>query len=70
MHANSGDWLVVESTHTGQGVRKGLIVEARGAGGIPPFLVRWTESDEETLVFPGSDAHVVPAGQETRPTGN
>ena len=60
MKAAQGDWLVVESAHTGQVCRRGLVLEAHGPDGTAPFLVRWTDDDHESLVFPGADAHVEP----------
>lgn len=58
MRAEAGDWLVVESPHTGTVHRRGLVLEAHGPDGSPPFLIRWTGDDHESLVFPGPDAHV------------
>jgi hypothetical protein len=58
MRAEQGDWLVVESPHTGQSRRKGRIVQANGPDGSPPYLVRWNNTDQESLVFPGPDAHL------------
>jgi hypothetical protein len=58
MKAERDDWLIVESPHTGESRRRGQVLEARGADGGPPFLVRWTGDDHESLVFPGPDAHL------------
>ena len=58
MKASSGQWLVVESAHTGAARRVGRIVEALGEGGAPPFRVRWSDGGQEGLVYPGPDAHV------------
>ncbi len=58
MRAAEGDWIVVQSAHTGEPRREGLVVTVRHADGSPPYVVRWTDTDEETLVFPGPDAHV------------
>lgn len=61
MKAKAGDWLVVEGPVIDHGARRGLIVSVRHEDGTPPYLVRWLDSEHETLVFPGPDAHVVTA---------
>ena len=61
MHATKGDWLVVESSVLDRPSRKGLILDAEGPDGTPPFLVRWADNGHEGLIFPGPDAHVAPA---------
>ncbi len=58
MRAKPGDHLVIQGHHVGDSDKEGEILEARGEGGEPPFLVRWAEDERETLVFPGSDALV------------
>jgi hypothetical protein len=58
MHAKPGDHLVIRGHHVGDVEKDGEILEVRGAGGEPPFLVQWSDEDRETLVFPGSDAVV------------
>lgn len=55
MHATAGDRIVVRSTHVGEPDRDGEVLEVRGAGGTPPFLVRWSDTGHEGLYFPGSD---------------
>lgn len=58
MRANVGDRLVVEG-HTAEAHRReGRVMEARGADGAPPYVVKWDDG-HEGLVFPGPDAHVV-----------
>ena len=42
----------------GEPDRDGEILEAHGADGGPPYLVRWDDSDHGALLFPGSDAVV------------
>ncbi|MDG5806068.1 DUF1918 domain-containing protein [Streptomyces ossamyceticus] len=69
MRAQLGDQLVVESTTTGATRRDGEIVGLHHEDGTPPYDVRWSDTDEVTLVFPGPDAHVhhiehQPGGQE------
>jgi hypothetical protein len=60
MRAAVGDWLVVRSHATGRYSRRREILTV-GADGAPPYTVRWTDSDRQVLVFPGSDAEVVTA---------
>ncbi|WP_121257127.1 DUF1918 domain-containing protein [Nocardioides ferulae] len=58
MHASVGDLIVVHSTHVGDHVRDGEILEVRGKGGEPPYFVRWSDDGHESLFFPGPDATV------------
>ncbi|MFK4104307.1 pyridoxamine 5'-phosphate oxidase family protein [Streptomyces sp. NPDC019531] len=58
MRAHLGDQLVVASPTTGATRRDGEIVGLHHADGTPPYDVRWSDTDEVTLVFPGPDAHV------------
>lgn len=60
MQAKAGDVLVVESAHVGEARRTGVITEVRGEQGAPPYLVRWSGTDHDVVVFPGPDAHVEP----------
>jgi hypothetical protein len=69
MHATAGDWLVVTPPRLGETPRRGLIVDVRGAGGAPPYQVRWTDTDHETLVFPGPDFHVEHHGEHGHGAG-
>ena len=62
MHAKKGDWLVVESSVLDRPCRRGIVLEVEGPDGAPPFLVRWSDSGHEGLVFPGPDAHVATPG--------
>ena len=59
MKASTGDWLVIETGNLGRVAREGLIEEVRSPTGEPPFLVRWSDTGREALIFPGPDAHVV-----------
>lgn len=58
MYATKGDRLIVNSRHVDGPVRDGEILEVRGPGGSPPFVVRWSDTGHEALVFPGPDATV------------
>jgi transcriptional regulator with XRE-family HTH domain len=76
MRAHLGDQLVIESTTTDAARRDGEIVGLHHADGTPPYEVRWSDTDEVTLVFPGPDAHIhhvehgaVSAHEPSRPVG-
>lgn len=58
MRAQLGDQLVVESPATGVTRRDGEVVGLHHEDGTPPYDVRWSDTDEVTLVFPGPDAHI------------
>lgn len=58
MRASAGDRIVTASGVVGGQVRDGVVVEARGRDGAPPYVVRWSDTGEETLVFPGPDTRV------------
>jgi hypothetical protein len=62
VEATVGDTIIVRSRHIGTGDRRGEVVELRGQGGAPPWLVRWAHDGREALYFPASDARVVPQG--------
>lgn len=64
MHADVGDWLLVEGRQVGNRPRRGRILEVR-TDGRPPYLVRWLDG-REALVFPGPDARVVDANELAR----
>ncbi|EST36469.1 pyridoxamine 5'-phosphate oxidase family protein [Streptomyces roseochromogenus] len=70
MRAHLGDQLVIESPTTGAARRDGEIVGLHHQDGTPPYDVRWSDTDEVTLVFPGPDAHIRHLEQaEPRTTG-
>jgi hypothetical protein len=58
MKASVGDRLVLASSVVDGTVRDGVIVAVRHDDGSPPYTVRWSDTGEETLVWPGPDAHV------------
>lgn len=58
MRAHLGDQLVIESPSTGATRRDGEIVGLHHDDGTPPYDVRWSDTQEVTLVFPGPDAHI------------
>jgi hypothetical protein len=68
--AEPGDRLVVHGHHLGEHERDAEILEVRGADGGMPFLVRWTDTGQTTLVYPGNDAtveHIVRRKRRRRP---
>ncbi|MGW3989193.1 pyridoxamine 5'-phosphate oxidase family protein [Streptomyces sp. NPDC004830] len=58
MHAHLGDRLIVESPTTGVVRRDGEIIGLHHDDGTPPYDVRWSDTGDVTLVFPGPDAHL------------
>jgi len=58
MYAAQGDRLIVQSAHTDRARREGEILEVHGPNGSPPYLVLWSDTGHESLVFPGPDAFV------------
>ncbi|WP_406164776.1 pyridoxamine 5'-phosphate oxidase family protein [Streptomyces sp. NBC_00996] len=58
MRAHLGDQLVIESPMTDGAKRDGEIIGLHHEDGTPPYDVRWSDTDEVTLVFPGPDAHI------------
>ncbi len=66
MRANVGDRIVIRGHHIGELQRECQVVEVHGADGAPPYVVRWKDSEHETLFFPGPDAEVVRAEQTVR----
>jgi hypothetical protein len=69
MKATPGDWLMIEGTHLNDRKRHGLILEVHGPDGAPPYLVRWDDSDTETVVIPSSGAHILTAEQVAQTPG-
>lgn len=68
MKANVGDRLILRGTHVGDPSRVGVVTAVRNETGDPPYVVRWLDSDNESLVFPGADARVEPALTSPVPT--
>lgn len=58
MNASPGDRIIIHGHRVGEPDRDCEVLEARGAEGTAPFLVRWGDSGHESLFFPGSDATV------------
>ena len=59
--AEVGNWIVLHGRTPDDTVREGQIVDVPHADHGPPYLVRWTDDDRLSLVFPGSDARILPA---------
>jgi hypothetical protein len=59
MEATIGDQIRIHGSTVGHPDRDGEIVEVRGAGGAPPYLVRFA-GGQTRLLFPGPDAVIIP----------
>jgi hypothetical protein len=62
MRAEKGNRIVVRGRKVGDTGRSGVIVDVRGSGGSPPYLVRWDNDPGEHLIYPGSDALITASG--------
>ncbi len=60
MQAKVGDRIVIKGHRIGEPDRDCQVIEVRGPDGSSPYVVRWADSDHDTLFFPGSDASVQP----------
>jgi hypothetical protein len=58
MRASVGDRIVIRGHRVGEHDRDCKVVGVEHPDGEPPYLVRWEDSDHETLFFPGPDAIV------------
>jgi hypothetical protein len=63
LYAEVGDRLVIRDAHGGATERSAEILLVRRADGGPPYLVRWSDTGNRSLVYPGVDARVVPRRQ-------
>ena len=61
MEAAQGDRIIVHGRTVGATDRHGVILEVRGEGGSPPYVVRFDDG-HETVVFPGGDFSVEKVG--------
>ncbi|RBY78762.1 DUF1918 domain-containing protein [Geodermatophilus sp. TF02-6] len=61
MEARVGDRIVVRSTHQGEPERTGEVLEVRGQGGGPPYVVRWDPDGHTGVFYPAGTCAVVPA---------
>ncbi|PRZ07820.1 uncharacterized protein DUF1918 [Isoptericola sp. CG 20/1183] len=62
MRASLGDRIVTAAGVVGGAVRDGVVVECPHGDGSPPYRVRWSDTGEETLLFPGPDSLVQEQG--------
>lgn len=58
MRAAVGDRIVTASGVVGGAVRDGVVTECPHDDGSPPYRVKWSDTGEETLVYPGTDTFV------------
>ena len=58
MKASIGDRIVVVSPQVGGVVRDCIVVELRNPDGSPPYVVRWSDTGQQALYFPGSDGRI------------
>jgi hypothetical protein len=58
MHASKGDRIIVHGHRTGEPSRECDVLEVHGDDGTAPFVVRWTDTGQEGIFFPGPDATV------------
>lgn len=58
MNAAVGDRIVVMGHRVGEPRREALILAVDGEEGRPPYRVRWDDTGQEGLFFPGPDAVV------------
>jgi hypothetical protein len=65
MKASVGDLIHVTSSVVSGVVREGRVIELRHPDGSPPFVVEWSDTHEQTLVFPGPDTRVIPQQKPT-----
>jgi hypothetical protein len=59
MHGEVGYWVVIRSRVLDTPMRLGQILEVSHPDGSPPYVVRWTDDNRTSVVFPGPDATVV-----------
>lgn len=67
MKASVGDRIVVVPSTMEHHVRDGRILEVRGADGEPPYVVEWSDTGHQALIYPGPDAHVQHFGPDGQP---
>jgi hypothetical protein len=59
VRASVGDRLLVRGRVVGRSDRHGEIIEVRGPGGQPPYVVRFDDG-HETVIIPGPDTVIEP----------
>lgn len=63
MQAKVGDHILVRGHSVSDPDRECEVLEVHGSDGAPPYLVRWEDSGNTGLFFPGSDAAVLAKGR-------
>jgi len=58
MQIEVGSRIVIHGARVGSAERHGEVLEVRGEGGAPPYLVRFDDG-RESLIFPGADCQIV-----------
>lgn len=58
MKARQGDRIVILAAKVDEHLREGEIVAVDHPDGSPPYRVRWTDTGQTTLLFPGPDARI------------
>lgn len=58
MYARRGDRIVFRRQHPGGAFRDAEVLDVEHRDGSPPYLVRWTDTGREELLFPDSHAFV------------
>lgn len=66
MKAKPGDRIILAGEHLNQPTRSGEVLEARGADGGAPYVVRWEDGHTSTM-FPGPGA-ALRVGEEAHHT--
>lgn len=70
MYAKPGDRIVIRSRTTGGPVRDAEVLGVEHEDGSPPYRVRWSDSGQEGLFFPGPDAYIDHVGPEVPQGGD
>jgi hypothetical protein len=65
VRAAAGDRLVRRSRRPGEADRTALILEVLGPKGAPPYRIQWEDREHPSLLFPGSEAVIIPAERPT-----
>ena len=61
MYAFKGDRIHVQDEHSAT-TRAAEVVSGDHADGRPPYWVRWTDTGEESLLFPTTGSYIAHAG--------
>jgi hypothetical protein len=58
-NACPGDWLLLGAPTGERAGRRGEILEVRGTEHDRLYLVRWLDTDRESLIGPGPGSHII-----------